>query len=85
MNSLTPIAEIQSPPPQVITTETLGTMITGLAQQIGENITANLNATQQSNPTLLHPKHSQPSSRNETSQLRVVVQSDAKVLPYFKG
>lgn len=66
-------------------TETLGTMITGLAQQIGENITANLNATHQSNPTPSHPTHSQPSSRNETSQLRVVVQPDAKVPPYFKG
>lgn len=83
--SSTHIAEIQSPPPQVIMTETLSTMITGLAQHIVENITPNLSAMHQFNPTQSHPTHSQPSSHTDTSQLRVVVQSDTKVPPYFRG
>lgn len=81
--SSTPV-DVQSPPTQVITTEALSTMITGLAQQIDENITANLHAMHQPSPTQLHPTHSQPSSHVDTSQLKVVVQSDTKAPPYFK-
>lgn len=82
--SSTPV-DVQSPPTQVITTEALSTMITGLAQQIGENITANLHAMHQPTLTQSHPTHSQPSGHVDTSQLKVVVQSDSRAPPYFKG
>lgn len=60
-------------------------MITGLPQQVGENITANLHAMHQHTLAQSHPTHSQPSSHVDASQLTVAVQSDTKAPPYFKG
>ena len=76
---------VQDPPPtQVITTEAFSNLITDLAKQIGENITASLSTMHQRSGAQPEVSGSQPASV-DTSQLRVVVQSDAKAPPYFRG
>ena len=83
--SSTPIAQTDSQPTQVITTEALGNIITDLAKQIGDSITANLSTMHQ--PSCSQPQSpvSQPSPRHDQSQLRVFVQSETKAPLYFKG
>lgn len=81
----TPVVQAHTQPTQVVTTEVLSNIITDLAKKIGDSITSNL-----SNMHL--PSHAQPQSpvshppsHIDPSQLKIVVQSDAKAPPYFKG
>lgn len=83
--SSTPITQTDSQPTQVITTEALGNIITDLAKQIGDSITANLSTMHQPSSSQPQSPVSQPSPRHDQSQLKVVVQSDTKAPPYFKG
>lgn len=79
----TPVANAPPSPTQVITVETLSTVISDLAKQIGDNITANLSVMQHNKPVQSQPAERQPSEHNE--QLRVVIQPEAKAPPYFRG
>lgn len=83
--SSTPITQ-SDPRQQVMSVDYYGDMIANLAKQIGENISASLN-------TILQPNTAQPQSTTASqsssdaglSQLKVVVQSDTKAPPYFRG
>ena len=81
----TPISQSDQKPTQVISVEAFGDMIADLAKQIGDNISASLSAMHQ--PSIVQPQSptSQSSSHADLSQLRVVVQSDAKAPPFFRG
>lgn len=83
--SSTPVASANGPPGQVFTVEALGGMISNLAKQIGDNITANLNATHQPSPTPAQSHCHQSPSHCDPSQMKIVVQSDIKAPPYFRG
>ena len=81
----TPIIQSDQRPTQVISVETFGDMITDLAKQIGDNISASLSTMHQ--PSFVQPQSptSQSSSHAGLSQLKVVVQSDPKAPPFFRG
>lgn len=83
--SSTPVAHKHHTPVQVVTTEILGSLISDLAKQIEENITSSLTSMHQPAPTQPQSAQNVPSSCNDQSQLKVVVQSDTKAPPYFKG
>lgn len=79
----TPVANAPPSPTQVITVDTLSTVISDLAKQIGDNITANLSVIQQSSSSQSQPVERQTPEDND--KLRVVVQPEAKAPPYFRG
>ena len=81
----TPIIQSDQRPTQVISVETFGDMITDLAKQIGDNISASLSTMHQ--PSFVQPQSptSQESSHAGLSQLKVVVRSDPKAPPFFRG
>lgn len=81
----TPITRSDQKPTQVISIETFGGMITDLAKQIGDNVLASLSAMHQPSIAQSQPPTSQSSSHTDLSQLKVVVQSDAKAPPFFRG
>lgn len=84
--SSTPFTQSDPKPTQVISVDDFGDMIANLAKQIGENISASLNTMHQ--PSTAQPQSpttSQSISNAGLSQLKVVVQSDTKAPPYFRG
>lgn len=72
---------------RVITPEALGSIISDLAQKIGESISASLNLAHQPSPIQSNPPyHSQSSSeRMDASSLKVIVQQDSAPPPFFRG
>lgn len=72
---------------RVITPESLGGIISDLAQKIGESISASLNIAHQPSPVQPNaPCQSQHSSEYiDTSSLKVIVQQDAPPPPFFRG
>lgn len=80
-------------PPQVVTTDTLGSVIANLAKQISDNIAATLHLEHppSSPQTQYQPSSSQaqsPSNQNVTidpSQITVVVQPESRPPPLFRG
>ena len=83
--SSTPVNQSDPKPTQVISVEDFGHIITDLAKQIGDNISASLSTMHQPSTILPQSPTSQSPSHTDLSQLKVVVQSDAKAPPYFKG
>lgn len=82
----TPAANAHSQPTQVVTHEALSGILTDLVKQIGDNITASLSSMHQPSHGQLPPSAESVSpSRLESSQLKVVVQSEAKAPPFFRG
>lgn len=83
--SSTPI--IQPDFDRVVTPESLGGIISDLAQKIGESISASLNLAHQPSPVQSNPPcHSQHSSDGiDKSSLKVIVQQDAPPPPFFRG
>lgn len=83
--SSTPLCQSAPELTQVISVEALGDMFTNLAKQIGEHISANLSTMHQ--PSMVQPQSpsNQSSSNASLSQLKVVVHSDNKPPPYFRG
>ena len=83
--SSTPFIPPGPKPAQVISVDTFGVLITDLAKQIGDNISASLSAIHQ--PSVIQPNSatSQSSSHDGLSHLKVVVQSESKAPPYFRG
>ncbi|CAI5671585.1 unnamed protein product [Oreochromis niloticus] len=83
--SSTPAALEHQTHTQAVTSDMLSSLITDLAKQIGENITSSLNSMHQPAPTQSQSPQNVPSSCIDQSQLKVVVQSETKAPPYFKG
>lgn len=84
--SSTPITQSGLGPSQAVSVDFYGDMIANLAKQIGENISASLNTMRQ--PSTAQPQSpttSQSSNDAGLSQLKVVVQSDTKAPPFFRG
>lgn len=81
----TPVAHTPSHPSQLIPAEVLGPMIADIARQIGEGIKASLATMHQPDSDPDHSCTDRPVSLNDVSQLKVVVQSETKAPPYFKG
>lgn len=81
----TPLTQSTPKPTRVISVEALGDLIADLAKQIGENISASLSTMHQ--PSTVQPQSptNQSSSDAGLSQLKVVVQSDNKPPPSFRG
>lgn len=80
----TPVANVHSNPTRVVTHDELSGIMSDFAKQIGESITSSLNAMQSSR-TQLPAAGGVSSSPLESSQLKVVVQSEAKAPPFFRG
>lgn len=73
------------PNTQVITADTLAVVLSHLAKQINDNITASINPLHQTSGQP-HPSHSSPSlAAADASRVSVTVQSDAKLPPFFRG
>ncbi|KAM7401420.1 hypothetical protein PAMA_005561 [Pampus argenteus] len=81
----TPITQSGQKPTEVISIETFGDMIADLAKQIGDNISASLRTMHQPSIVQSQSPMSQSPSHTDLSQLKVVVQSDAKAPPFFRG
>jgi len=69
----------------IITPESLGGIISDLAQKIGESISASLNLTQ--HPSPVQPKSNVQHSSDcvDASNLNIIVQHDVKPPPLFRG
>ncbi|KAK0148851.1 Transposon Tf2-6 polyprotein [Merluccius polli] len=83
--SSTPLTQSAPQPTQVVPVEALGALITDLAKKIGDTISANLSTMQQPSTDQTRSSMSQSSSDAGLSQLKVLVQSDTKAPPYFRG
>ncbi|KAK0146302.1 hypothetical protein N1851_014385 [Merluccius polli] len=83
--SSTPLTQSAPQPTQVVPVEALGALITDLAKKIGDTILANLSTMQQPSTDQTRSSMSQSSSDAGLSQLKVLVQSDTKAPPYFRG
>ncbi|KAL1264207.1 hypothetical protein QQF64_004562 [Cirrhinus molitorella] len=71
---------------RVISPESLGSLISDLAQKIGESISASLNLAHQPSPVQPNPPfRSQHSSGCDASSLKVIVQQDSAPPPFFRG
>ncbi|KAI2647196.1 Gag polyprotein [Labeo rohita] len=72
---------------RVISPEALGSIISDLAQKIGESISASLNLAHQPSPVQHNPpSQSQHSSEcMDASKLKVIVQQDSAPPPFFRG
>lgn len=72
---------------RVISPEALGSIISELAQKIGESISASLNLVHQPSPVRPNPPF-QPQHSSEcidSSSLKVIVQQDSAPPPFFRG
>ena len=83
--SSTPMAPIAPQPTQVVTVESLGGLVADLAKQIGDSIIASLNTMHQPSSTLPQSPGHQSLGITDPSQLMVIVQSDPRAPPYFRG
>ncbi|KAJ0015336.1 hypothetical protein NQD34_008956 [Periophthalmus magnuspinnatus] len=82
----TPLGNVHSDPTRVVTHDALSGIITDLAKQIGDSIANNLNTMHQYQPYQTQlPAVGVPPSHLDPSQLKVVVQSEAKAPPFFRG
>lgn len=83
----TPVANANLDPTHAVTNDALSGVITDLARQIGESITNGLKTMHlnQSCQTQLPAASNVSPSLLESSQLKVVVQSEPKAPPFFKG
>lgn len=81
----TPIFQACSRPTQVVTTEALSNIILDLAKKIQDSMTSNLSNMHLPSHTQPQSPVTHPPSQSDPSQLKIVVQSDAKAPPYFKG
>lgn len=81
----TPVVQAHAQPTQVVTTEVLSNIISDLAKKIGDSITSNLSNMHLPSHTQPQPPVSHPPSHIDPSQVKIVVQSDAKAPPYFRG
>lgn len=80
----TPAANVNAQPTHV-SHNALSSMITDLAKQIGDNITASLSTMHQPSLSQSSPAKGTSPSQLESSHVKVVVQSEARAPPFFRG
>ena len=85
--SSTPAGVVHSDPTHVVTHDALSGIISDMVKQIGESVTSSLNNMRQQLPyqTQTPVPDCAPHSCLDPSQLKVVVQSEAKAPPFFRG
>lgn len=83
----TPAANVHSDPTHVVTHDALSGIITDLAKQIGESITNSLHTMHRPQPyqSQLPAAVDVSPGHLDSSQFKVVVQSEVKPPPFFKG
>lgn len=70
---------------RAVTSESLGSIISDLAQKIGESISASLNLTQQPSPVQSKSNVQHSGECFDASNLKVIVQHDVAPPPFFRG
>ncbi|XP_027858919.1 uncharacterized protein LOC114135654 [Xiphophorus couchianus] len=80
----TPVPFVNSQPTHV-SHEALSGLISDLAKQIGDNITAKMCTVQQASHSQEYPANNASPTLPESPHVKVVVQSEAKAPPFFRG
>lgn len=70
---------------QVVSTDTLGSVMSDLAKQISDNIAASIHTLHQASGQPHTSQSSPPLAAADASRINVTVQSDAKLPPFFRG
>lgn len=80
-----PMGPAPLPNTQAISVDTLGIVMSDLAKQISDNITASIHTLHQASVQTHTSQSSPPLAAADAAKVSVTVQSDAKLPPFFRG